>query len=149
MVRFLASLCFGSQVIFARPEDPLAHIAALAQAKLAERESDQTYTAGEADRLLADVYTNPPLRGSAPELPAAAAAGGSAEKQAAELADRKAMLERVLDAGRAIAAELDPVRAAAAIVEQTCACEHLCVERVELLCKSSPCSNDWHDESSD
>jgi hypothetical protein len=112
------------QVIFARPEDPLAHIAALTQAKLAAREPGQAYSTGEPDRLLAGVYTSPPSRGTAPELPVATGVAGTAlGKQAAELADRKAMLERVLDAGRAIAAELDPVRAAAAIVEQTCACE--------------------------
>lgn len=107
-----------SQVLFAKPEDPLAHLAALTAAKLRAR-NGAGFDTTEPDRLLAGVYSLPPDVGSAVSdsnetAPPSTSVAAVAPASAASIA------ERMLEASRAISSELDPVKAADSIVTHAC-----------------------------
>ncbi len=111
-------VCCLPQVLFAKPEDPLAHLSALTAAKLKAR-NGAPFDPTEPDRLLAGVYSLPPDVGSAvgsdPEpAPPSTSVAAVAPASAASFA------ERVLEASRAISSELDPVKAADSIVKHAC-----------------------------
>lgn len=112
------------QALFAEPEDPLAFIRDVVSAKIAQRASGQRYSSEDPERYLGDVYAHPPAPGAAAAT-AAPAAPEAAETRATDplspsASARLERLELIAAASRAIAAELDPLKAAATIVREAC-----------------------------
>jgi hypothetical protein len=105
--------CCRSQALFARPRDPLAHIASIVQSKLDARPSGASFAPSEPDSLLASTYSSPPPQ-SSPASEGTASKGVLSRLSAVE---RSKVLLGILEASSAIASELDPHKATGNIVQ--------------------------------
>lgn len=120
---YLASTNFKSmvewltaEVLFNRPEDPLAYVQKAVSAKLQARGS-APYSAKDNDTYLQETYEDPSIVAAAP---AAAGAGASDSYDDEVLTQRLALLEKVISASRAIAMELNPLEANKTIISECC-----------------------------
>lgn len=100
-----------AEMLFHRPEDPLAFVKAIVTKKLTERGSDK-YNPADNDKYLQECYEDPSV--------GTESKSGEAAADDSALTARLEVLEKLIKASRAIAMKLDPFEATESIIRECC-----------------------------
>jgi len=108
-----------AEVLFHRPEDPLAFVREVASDKIAKR-GGAPHDARDFDAYLQECYEDPSVDSEAAMTGKAAGGSGGAAALGETDLGRLKVLEKLIVASRSIAKTLDPFDATANIITETC-----------------------------